>query len=120
MLHDACIDAIEAGVETCVVLDFATGILLAGADHSDLAGAESLRTMLLTRAPLANPFIRAFGHADVPGVGELLIVGAQRALFAGITQSEERIVILVAAPMTSVALGWSVLRRIVALAEPGP
>jgi hypothetical protein len=120
MLSDACTDALTAGVTTCIVLDTETGRPLGGGDDDDTYAARAILDILVGRVPVAN----ATQDADLaPGSGalrELLVVGPQRAVFATLTRGHRRFALLVAPSGMSVALVWSLLRRIAVAAEGSP
>ena len=113
MLSSACASAIADGVISCVVFDANSGVTRAGIDHGGLDGARPLFDILNGLSPVQSAEPDAL---DPPG-REVLIVGAQHASFACVTSSQKWLVLIVASSSFSVALGWSLLRRVAAVAE---
>ena len=113
MLSDVCAEAVAHGVVSCVVIDAATGNALATIDRGGADKAGALLELLLGRA--TDEF--QGDQASVREAQELLVVGDERAVFACLTGVTRYFVLLVAPTSLSVALGWSLLRRVVAAAE---
>jgi hypothetical protein len=117
MLSDVCGEAVAYGAVSCVVIDADTGKALAGVDRGASSTAAALLEVLSGRAQVASPFGRAPSTAAANAAQEFLIVGDEHATFACLTGVTRYFVLLVAPTSLSVALGWSLLRRIVAAAE---
>lgn len=113
MLRSVCASAIADGVISCIVCDASTGETRTGIDRGGLEGARVLFDILLETAPVAGVEL----DASVSAAREALIVGAQHATFACVTVSHNWLVLIVTSSSFSVALGWSLLRRIAAAAE---
>jgi hypothetical protein len=95
------------------VFDAATGEPHAGVDRGGLEGAEPLFALLGGLSPVRS----ATDDSREPSAREVLIVGGRHAAFACVTSSHRWLVLLVAPSSLSVALGWSLLRKVAAVAE---
>lgn len=113
MLDDACSRALADGMTSCVVFDAATGEHHAGIDRGGLDGAGPLFDLLGGVTPISV----AAEEISELATREVLIVGSRHASFACVTPSRRWLVLLVAPSSLSVALGWSLLRRVAAVAE---
>jgi hypothetical protein len=96
-------------------LDANTGEARVRIDQGGLDGSGPLFEILDGIAPL---------RSDEPDsaarpMREALLVGAQHTAFACVTGSRKSLVLIVAPNSFSVALGWSLLRRIADAAEGG-
>ncbi|MET0793189.1 MAG: hypothetical protein ABW061_16835 [Polyangiaceae bacterium] len=115
MLHSVCASAIADGVISCVVFDASTGEPREGIDRGGLEGAAALFDLLRGIAPVRGP--EPEPGSNEPQGREVLIVGAQQSAFACVTSSRRWLVLIVAPSSLSVALGWSLLRRVAAASE---
>jgi hypothetical protein len=113
LLRNACANAIADGVTSCVVFDAHTNEVRAGVDHGGLDGSGALFDILKGVVPVRDS---EAGAGQSP-TRQALIVGAQHTAFACATASGKWLVLIVALNSFSVALGWSLLRRVAEAAE---
>jgi hypothetical protein len=112
--RDACADA---GAFGAVAIDRITREVIAGFAHDDLASPALLDLLLGTTRP-AGPLAQLCGGAPASPARELHVAGSARSLYCAVLDRGE--VIVMAAPATmSVALGWTLVRNLVAT-EHGP
>jgi hypothetical protein len=119
MLFEACAAAISDGALSCVVVDPASGERLAEAGHERVDPAPLVEN-LTGRVAFANPFTPTSRRTDPTQVEELFLLTPLRAVFAAMTPTSRRLVVLAAPPAMSVALGWSLMRRVAAAADRTP
>lgn len=96
-MTDACVAVVEAGAVSCVVAD-ARGAIVAGVARR---GTEDLPRLLATASSDGAP-------------EECLVVGPELSWFLAFVRGVAgHVVVLVVPTTTSVALGWSLLHRVV-------
>lgn len=101
-MADVYSTAVDAGAVSCVLTDRDGRVL----DGVARRGTERLPGLVAAA--------RATG-ADDDTAGECLVVGADLAWYLSV--ADDRVVVLVTPVATSVALGWSLLRRVVSVVE---
>jgi hypothetical protein len=117
MLNDICAHALDDGATACAVVDAATGAVLAGEGGGAARDVAAILEVLRSRTPVPSPFDRAPSAGAVDDAREILVVGGGRALFVSLTRRRDRAALLVTPTAMSIALGWSLLRRVLHAAE---
>lgn len=114
MWRNACSEAISDGAAACVVVDVTSATVLEGIDDGPLGSAAKLAALLVRPGRSENGFVTNHG-APSAAVSELLVVGREHSIFAALDPSRP-LAFFVALPASmSVALGWAILRRVVAV-----
>lgn len=116
MLDSLCEGAVRDGSLACTVYDTVSGDRVAGVERVSVDG-RSVLGVLMGRTRVSNLFARDDAPASGEVSHELLVVGAAGMTFACVTTQRRSMVILVVPMEMSVALGWSLLRRVAAVAE---
>jgi len=108
---------VDGGALGAVAIDIATRTPLAGFAHGELASAGFVDLLLGAVRP-SGPLTR-LGDGAPPGAArELFVAGRDRAVYCSVV--EQRVLIIVATPAaTSLAIGWALVRALVA-AEAAP
>jgi hypothetical protein len=108
---------VDGGALGAAAIDVATRAVVAGFAHDGLAPAPLLDLLLGSARPV-GPLTQLCGGPPPSAARELMIAGRHRVLYCTVLERGELIVM--AAPATmSVALGWALIRTLVA-AERAP
>jgi hypothetical protein len=109
LFHTTVVDGGALGAAAIRIADRA---VVAGYAHDGLAG-PALIDLVLGQTRPQGPLTQACGGAPASPARELLVAGRERALFCTVLERGE--LIIMAAPATmSVALGWALIRALVA------
>jgi hypothetical protein len=108
---------VDGGALGAVAIDIATRTPIAGFAHAELASPRFVELLLGAVRP-SGPLTRLSDGAPPGAARELFVTGMDRAVYCAVV--EHRALIIVATPATmSVALGWALVRVLVA-AEAAP
>lgn len=102
----------NGGASGAAAIDIATRQVVAGFAHGDLA-SPALLDLLLGGAAPQGALTSACGPRPASAARELMVTGSGRALYCVVLAHGE--VVVLGAPATmSVALGWALVRALVA------
>ena len=103
---------VDGGALGAAAIHGTTRAVLAGYDHEQVVPPGVLDLLLGTVRP-SGPLTRACGGAPPSAARELFLSGRDRATYLSVLPHGE--VIVLATPVTmSVALGWALIRRLIA------
>jgi hypothetical protein len=99
-----------------MIVEMLSGESVAGEGARPLEHTAILEVLTGVR-PVSNVFVSGSPHAPCEVAGELLVVGTERTVFACVAKARRWLVLLVAPPSMSVALGWTLLRHVAMAAD---
>lgn len=116
--RDALFEAtvLDGGALGAMAIDIATRTTTAGYAGDGLVSPALLDLLLRTVWP-QGPLTRACGGPPASAARELMIAGPDRALYCTVLDRGELIILAAPAAM-SVALGWALVRTLVAREAP--
>jgi hypothetical protein len=122
-LTDLCAAVVEDGATSCVAVDAQTGQIVSrwrGGDGGERPEGDAPRDILLGRRPVDLAFAKQSVELPIDVAKEGLIVGKQRATFVYVSSGGRWCITVVTPRKTSVAIGWSLLRRVSVAVEAMP
>ena len=106
---------VDGGALGAAALDRVTRTVLASHGQPALAHLAVL-DVLFAGPPADGPLTRACGGPPVNAARELFVAGRERALFFSILRTGE-VVVVSTPPAMSVAVGWTLVRSLIAALE---
>jgi hypothetical protein len=105
---------VDGGALGAAAIDLATRAVTAGFAHDDLT-SPALLDLLLGSVQPAGTLTRACGGPPLSAARELFVAGRDRAVYC--TVHDGQLIVLATPAAMSVALGWTLVRRLAAGGE---